>query len=87
MRSEPFFESIVVRLSDVNVASKPLAKGGASGFKYIYELTFDELDATDLPRLDLFCGKLLEVLIAWSVEEVVEITATVKSLDKTLTYT
>jgi type VI secretion system protein ImpG len=82
---EPFFAGIVRALSAVNVLSKPLAKG-SHGFKYIYELTFDELDTTDLPRLDLFCGMLVGVLIAWSVEEVVEITARVQNLDRTLHY-
>jgi type VI secretion system protein ImpG len=85
VKREPFFAGIVEALSLVNVVSKPLAKG-SHGFKYIYELTFDELDSTDLPRLDLFCGKLLDVLIAWSVEEVVEITAIVKNLAQTLQY-
>jgi type VI secretion system protein ImpG len=83
---EPFFAGLIRTLSDAKVTSKPLARQGSHGFKYIYELTFDDLDATDLPRLDLFCGKLLDVLAAWSVEEVVEIVAKVRSLEKTLTY-
>ncbi len=85
MSREPFFATIVRALRDVRVATKPLAKQ-SHGFKYIYELTFEDLDATDLPRLDLFCGKLLDVLAAWSVEEVVEIAAKVKNLERTLQY-
>jgi type VI secretion system protein ImpG len=85
VKQEPFFSGLLRALVDVRVATKPLAKQ-SHGFKYIYELTFDDLDATDMPRLDLFCGKLLDVLAAWSVEEVVEIAAKVRNLEKTLQY-
>jgi type VI secretion system protein ImpG len=82
---EPFFAVLVRNLSDVKVVSKPYARR-AHGTKHIYELTFDELDGTDLPRLDLFCGKLLDVLIAWSVEEVIELVVRVRNLEKELRY-
>ena len=84
--SDPHSAGLISALSDVTVTPKPFAKQ-SHGFKYIYELTFDELDVTDLPRLDLLCRQLLGALAAWSAEEVVEIAAKVKSLGKTLLYT
>lgn len=82
---EPHFAGLVSALIDVKVTPKPFAKQ-SHGFKYIYELTFDDLDESDLPRLDLLCNRLLDALAAWSVEEVVEIAAHVKNLGKTLPF-
>jgi type VI secretion system protein ImpG len=82
---EPFFSGLVSRLSEVKVVSKPFAKR-SHGTKHVYELTFDDLDATDVPRLDLFSGKLLDVLVAWSVEEVIELVVRARNLEKELRY-
>jgi type VI secretion system protein ImpG len=82
---EPLFAKLVSALSAVSVGSKPFAKR-SHGFKYIYEITFDGLTASDLPSLDLFCAELLRVLTVWSVEEVVEIVARAPELGKVLRF-
>ena len=83
--SEKHFAKLVSALSAVTVKSKPFARR-AGGFKYIYELQFDDLDGSDIPRLDVFGRRLLSLLTTWSVEEVVEITVIVPNLDKTFHY-
>jgi type VI secretion system protein ImpG len=83
--SEKYFAKLVGSLSSVTVKSKPFARR-AGGFKYVYELSFDDLDGSDLPRLDVFGRRLLSLLTTWSVEEVVEITVVVPNLDKTFHY-
>ncbi|MFT3765640.1 MAG: type VI secretion system baseplate subunit TssF [Minicystis sp.] len=82
---ELHFAGLISAIQDVTVTPKPFAKQ-SHGFKYVYELTFDDLDESDLPRLDLLCRRLLDALAAWSVEEVVEIEAKVKNLGRTLLY-
>lgn len=76
---------IISALKTVKVTPKPFARK-SSGFKYIYELGFERLDASLLPSLDLLGRRLLEVLTAWSVEEVVEVVAEVASLGLTMRY-
>ncbi|AUX23304.1 hypothetical protein SOCEGT47_038270 [Sorangium cellulosum] len=79
IRAQPQFDKLVSSLARVDVSSKPFAKS-TSGFKYVYRIEFDGLNPSDMPRVELFCGKLLDVLAAWSVEEVVELVATVPNL-------
>ena len=74
------FDALVSAISTVEVTSKPFAKS-SSGFKYIYTLQFEGLNPSDVPGLELFCNKLLDILSAWSVEEVVDLVARVPSLD------
>lgn len=76
---------ITSALTRVKVTSKPFARK-SSGFKYVYELGFDRLDPSLLPALDTVGRRLLEVLTAWSVEEVVEIVAEVPSLGITVRF-
>ncbi|WP_437594413.1 type VI secretion system baseplate subunit TssF [Sorangium sp. So ce1000] len=78
-RAQAQFDKLVSALARVDVSSKPFAKS-TSGFKYVYRIEFDGLNPSDMPRVELFCGKLLDVLAAWSVEEVVELVATVPNL-------
>nr|ALD83711.1 hypothetical protein [Sorangium cellulosum] len=78
-RAQPQFDKLVASLARVDVSSKPFAKS-SSGFKYVYRIEFDGLNPSDIPRVELFCGKLLDILAAWSVEEVVELVATVPNL-------
>ena len=85
-KQQPQFARIVSALSAVTVTSRPFAKK-SHGFKYVYELSFDELDESDLPRLDLLCRRLLDAVAAWTVDEVVELTVKVKNLGKTLLFT
>jgi type VI secretion system protein ImpG len=79
------FAKIVGAISTVKVTPRPYAKK-SHGFKYVYELVFEELDEADLPRLDLLCRRLLDALAAWTVDEVVELSAEVKNLGKTLLF-
>ena len=76
---------LISALTSVKVIPKPFSRK-SSGFKYLYELGFERLDETLLPSLDLLGRRLLEVLTAWSVEEVVEVVAEVASLGLTLRY-
>ena len=82
---EPHFTKLVSALAEVRVTSKPFGKR-SHGLKYTYELTFGTLDASDTPRLGLFCAWLLDVLTAWSAEEVLEVVALVPNLDKVMRY-
>ena len=82
---ERVFAELAYRLTATSVSSKPFAKK-AQGFKYIYHLQFGTLDGSSLPVLDLFCTKLLDVLIAWSNEEVVELSVSVPNLEAQLHY-
>lgn len=80
-----YFSRIVASIRDLSVTTAPYARRSA-GFKYTYEITFEDLDSADLPVVDLFCGKLLEVLAAWSTEEVVGLVARLPNLEKVLQY-
>jgi type VI secretion system protein ImpG len=82
---ERTFAKIVRAIDTVTVTSKPFARKSA-GFKYVYDISFRDLDPSDLPRLDPFCNCLLSVLAAWSVEEVVELVARLPNLSKQLPY-
>ncbi|WP_437720410.1 type VI secretion system baseplate subunit TssF [Sorangium sp. So ce861] len=85
-RSQPHFDRLVSALSGADMSRMPFAKS-TSGFKCLYRLVFDGLTPSELPRLDLFCRKLLDVLRAWSVEEVVELSARAPSLGEELRFT
>ena len=63
------------------IEHKPFGRK-SSGFKYVYHLTFEVLDASDMARLDHFCRRLLGALHAWSSEEVVELVARVRNLEE-----
>lgn len=76
---ERLSQRVLSQLASVKVVSKPFTRK-SSGFKYVYHLAFDRLDASLLPSLDLLARRLLEVLAAWSVEEVVELVAEVPNL-------
>ncbi|WP_437760859.1 type VI secretion system baseplate subunit TssF [Sorangium sp. So ce1389] len=78
-KAQPQFDRLVSSLARVEVSSKPFAKS-TSGFKYVYQIELDGLNPSDMPRVELFCGKLLDILSAWSVEEVVELVAKVPDL-------
>lgn len=79
------FRDLVQEVQKVDIESKPYAKGN-SGFKYTYRITYKPLDRSDVPLLDLFSRKLLEVLQVWSIEEVVELAVLVPSLELHLLY-
>lgn len=79
------FARLSSRMDELRIVEKPLARH-ASGFKHVYELTFRELTPSDLPRLDLLCSQLLQLLAAWASDEVVELVAKVPNLEKELRY-
>jgi len=81
----PEFARITLAMSQVELKSKP-AGNKSSGVCHVYEITFDNLDNSDLPRLDLFCAKLLMLLRAWSIEQVVEVVARVPRLGRELRF-
>jgi type VI secretion system protein ImpG len=79
------FARLVTGLSAVNVRSKPAGRK-AGGVSHVYELAFEGAGAADLPALDLFCVALLELLEAWSVEQVVEIVARLPRIGRDLRF-
>jgi type VI secretion system protein ImpG len=82
---ERMFSKFLSKLSAARVVDKPNSKH-ASGLRHVYILSFDDLTPSDVPRLDLFCSRLLEVLSAFSADEVVELVAHVPNLEKELRY-
>jgi type VI secretion system protein ImpG len=83
-RERPFAK-LLEQLSSVTIVDKPHARKG-SGFKHVYELVFDNLTPSDVPRLSLFCAKVLEILAAWCVDDVLELVARVPNLDKVVKF-
>jgi type VI secretion system protein ImpG len=81
----PEFARLTLEMSSVKLATKP-AGGKASGICYVYEIEFDRLEEGDIARLDLFCGELLSLLEAWSIEQVVEIVARVPRLSRVMRH-
>lgn len=81
----PEFARVTMGLSSVALRTRP-AGAKAGGICHVYGLTFDNLDNSDLPRLDLFCSKLLPLLRAWSIEQIIEIVAIVPRLGRELHY-
>lgn len=86
VQRERAFGKLASKLASVRIIDKPHTRA-ATGFKHIYELGFDELTPSDVPRLDLLCATLLDALAAWSVDEVIELVASVPNLDVTLRHT
>lgn len=76
---------VISAVTSVKVTPKPFARK-SSGFKYVYELRLEQLDASLLPAFDLLGRRLHEVLTAWSVEEVVEVVAEIANLGVTKSY-
>lgn len=83
-RERPFAK-LVSGIADVRVTTKPYARKSA-GFKHAYEVEMHDLDASDLPRLDLFSRELLRVLTTWCADEVVELVVRVPNLERDLHY-
>jgi hypothetical protein len=84
--AERAFAQLVTRIDEVRVVKRPAANRG-SGWKHVYELTFAELLATDLPRTQLLCSQLIELLSAWAADHVIELVAKIPNLKKELRYT
>lgn len=80
------FAKLINRIESVRVEKKPAANHG-TGWKHVYELEFQELLATDLPRTQLLCSQLIELLRAWAQDQVVELLASIPNLKKELRYT
>lgn len=86
VRQQRYFRDLATHLTAVKVQPKPFARS-ATGFKYIYHLTFSDLDPAMVPAVDLFAERLLELLGYWSTEEVVELEVKLTHLEKPLRYT
>ena len=82
---ERAFTKLVTRIEALRVVKRPAANRG-SGWKHVYELTFAELLTTDLPRTELLCAQLIQLLGAWASDHVVELVATIPNLKKELRY-
>jgi type VI secretion system protein ImpG len=82
---ERAFAKLITRIDEVRVVKRPAANRG-SGWKHVYELTFAGLLATDLPRTELLCSQLIELLSAWAADHVIELTAKIPNLKKELHY-
>ncbi|HEY6880900.1 MAG TPA: type VI secretion system baseplate subunit TssF, partial [Polyangiales bacterium] len=82
---ERAFSKLVGRITTLRVGKRPAANHG-SGWKHVYELEFAELLATDLPRTQLLCEQLVELLAAWAQDQVVELVAVIANLKKELHY-
>ncbi len=80
---ERAFAKLVAQIAAVRVVKRPSAHHG-SGWKQVYELEFAELLATDLPRAQLLCQQLIELLCTWAQDQVVELVAAIPNLKKTL---
>src|SRR5690606_15669686 len=77
--AEPLYAKLVSAIADVRVTNKPFGKR-SHGLKYVYEIEFSMLEQSDLPRLATFCEWLLDLLVVWSTEEVLEVVANVPNL-------
>lgn len=82
---ERVFAKLVARIAEVRVEKKP-AGNRASGWKYVYALEFGELLATDLPRTQLLCSQLLELLCAWAQDQVIELLVSIPNLKQELRF-
>lgn len=80
------FRMLVAAIAELRVEPKPFASK-TTGFKYVYELRFEELDPYLLPALDYFAGTLVELLSIWSSEDIIELVVEVKSLNQKLIFT
>jgi len=76
---------LFIALSRVELTVRPFGQR-SSGIKHTYALTFEGLDPMDLPQLGLLCEELLDILAAWSLDEVVELIARVPGLGRELHY-
>lgn len=68
------YEKFVAAMQRVTVHRKPAAKS-SNGFKYIYHVDFSELGPTEIPKLEVYCRRLYDLLAAWCTEEVLELVA------------
>lgn len=75
----PEFARLLFALGPVQHRTRPAA-GRTGGLCQVYDLTFSNLDTSDLPALDLLCGRLLHLLQSWSAEQVVELAVSVPRL-------
>lgn len=78
--TQPYFEALLEALTAVRVEAKPYGRG-SRGFKYIYYIEYQGLEHRQLPALDLFSRTMLELLIIWSIEEIVELRVHVPNLE------
>jgi len=83
--SSQFFSEIAAAIVDLQFEKKPFVKN-STGFKYIYHLELSALDSGLIGIIDLFGKRLLEILKSWSVEEVVELTISVRNMETQLSY-
>ena len=84
--AEKWRQELVEAIASVEVRSKPFARA-TGGFKYIYRITWSTLDPFQVPALSLLSARMLDILAAWSTEEVVELEVAVPNLELNLAFT
>lgn len=66
------YEKFMNAMLDLEVERKPAAKS-ATGFKYVYKFKFGELGPTEIPKFEVYCHRLYDLIAAWCSEHVVEL--------------
>ena len=80
------FNILSTEISDLKVTPKPFASK-TTGFKYVYELSYEELDPYLMPALDYFANILLELVSIWSAEDIIELSVDIKNLHRKILFT
>jgi type VI secretion system protein ImpG len=75
----PSFATLTRAIKTVEVEQQPFARG-STGFKYVYRIGVGRVDISECPALELMAARVLEVLRAWSVDDVVELVLSVPTL-------
>lgn len=82
---ERAFAKLIARFEALRVVKRPAANHG-SGWKQVYELELGALLATDVPRTELLCEQIVELLAAWAQDQVIELIARIPNLKLELHY-
>ena len=79
------FRRILGTIETTKIEQVPYARQ-SSGTKQVYQIGLKNLEANLLPATHLFFAKVLELLQAWSIEEVVEVLVDIPNLERRLTF-
>ena len=79
------FKMLLAEISDLKVTPKPFASK-TTGFKYVYELSYEELDPYLMPALDYFSTMLIDLFSIWSAEDIIDLTVEIKNLNRKLIF-
>ncbi|MEC9464410.1 MAG: type VI secretion system baseplate subunit TssF [Myxococcota bacterium] len=79
------FRRILGTIESTKIEQVPYARQ-SNGTKQVYQISLKGLEANLLPAAHLFFAKVLELLQAWSIEEVVEVLVDIPNLERRLTF-